>query len=286
MKRRIILLAAVLLFEGLALSYPAFADTSVRGMGAKPTPSFKPAAAPRAGVMALPASVDLRAWAVPVGNQGAVGSCVAWTYAHALMGWEANRRGSTTNLFAPMYMYSQINGGVDSGSSPADAMNLLIGQGNDTRAHYTQGDFNWWHLPTADEQANAAKYRYFSRYEVLFSGATAGANGALAIRTALAAQQPVAITFPVRPGFDNLSSTSTLDTDSTGPIRGWHEVLAVGYDAQGLLIQNSWGTGWGSSGYGRLAWSVVEADIVEANVMIPGTPASFPLVPTLTLLLL
>jgi len=70
----------------------------------------------------------------------------------------------------------------------------------------------------------------------------------------------------VRPGFDNMgSSASSVDTDYTGSIRGYHEILAIGYDPIGLVIQNSWGTGWGAAGFGKLSWNVVQHDVLEAD---------------------
>ena len=41
-------------------------------------------------------------------------------------------------------------------------------------------------------------------------------------------------------------------------------MLALGYDAKGLIVQNSWGVEWGFNGYGRLGWNVVAADVNEA----------------------
>ena len=85
-------------------------------LGALPPTTTVPAPIPAAGASAtLPESVDLTAWAVPVGDQGYIGSCVAWTIAHAMLGWYANREGVQPTLFAPMYMYSQINVGKDQG---------------------------------------------------------------------------------------------------------------------------------------------------------------------------
>jgi hypothetical protein len=89
-----------------------------------------------------------------------------------------------------------------------------------------------------------------------------------AIKTALATSHPVAIEIPVRPGFDNMGNTaSSVDTDYTGSIRGYHEILGVGYDATGLVVQNSWGTGWGAAGFGKLSWAVVTHDVWEADDM-------------------
>lgn len=58
-----------------------------------------------------------------------------------------------------------------------------------------------------------------------------------------------------------------MDYDISSPIEGYHEVIALGYDQDGLLIENSWGKGWGNKGFARLSWSVVAKDIIDANVV-------------------
>ena len=44
-------------------------------------------------------------------------------------------------------------------------------------------------------------------------------------------------------------------------------MLALGYNQSGLLFQNSWGTGFGNRGLGRLSWRVVQNDVSEADTI-------------------
>lgn len=37
-------------------------------------------------------------------------------------------------------------------------------------------------------------------------------------------------------------------------VQGGHVVTIVGYDEQGFIFKNSWGTGWGDRGYGRMSY--------------------------------
>jgi hypothetical protein len=58
---------------------------------------------------------------------------------------------------------------------------------------------------------------------------------------------------------------------------GGHDLIAVGYDRQGLWVQNQWGTGWGLNGYAELSWdyvldAVMDADIINGVKVIPGAP--------------
>jgi hypothetical protein len=249
-----------------------------RGLGAALP---KQRLAPR--VVALdadPASVDLRAWAVPPGDQGQVGSCVTWAIDYALLGWYSRYSSVIGQPFAPMYTYSQINGGVDGGAIPTDALRVAATQGSDTRVHYTQGDYDWSHQPTAAERANAAHFK-IKGYTTLFAGA-GQAGATTSVKHALATKHPVAIEMAVRHGFDYLgASESAVDGDVTSPIRGYHEVLAVGYDSAGVIVQNSWGATWAGDGFGRISWQVVQHDVWEADTIegfvtppppVPRTP--------------
>ncbi|MBY0573461.1 MAG: C1 family peptidase [Undibacterium sp.] len=252
----------ILSYAGLSASYAA----QLHPMGAIPPKQIKAASIPNGSFAApLPTQVDLTPWTIEVGDQGSIGSCVAWTIAHSMLGWYANRTGRAESHFSPMFMYSQINHGVDQGSKPVDGFNLAISLGSDTEADYYQGNYNWYTLPTSAEFDNASRHRIGVSRQ-LFAGA-AGSNGINAIKLALANSQPVAISFSVRPGFDALKPGNSLDSDTTGTIRGYHAVLAVGYDSSGLVIQNSWGTQWGANGFGKLSWQVVSQDVIEANVI-------------------
>ena len=165
-----------------------------------------------------------------------------------------------------MYTYSQINHGVDKGSQPQDALNVAYTQGTDTRSDYFQGDYDWRSQPTAAERANAVNHK-IRGYHTLFSGSTGqGQAGVNALANSLAANTPVAISLPIRSGFQNLRA-GQVDTDNTSLIVGYHEILAVGYNQSGLMIQNSWGTGWGDAGFGTIAWNVVGTDVMTAHTI-------------------
>jgi hypothetical protein len=282
----VVIVGATVLAAGAASASAESAPFAAHGLGArKPTERL----APRAGVFALdvlPASVNLRQWAVAPGNQGQVGSCVAWAIDYGMLGWYSRFSGRAGQPFAPMYTYSQINNGVDNGSDPTAALELAVTQGNDTRADYTQGDYNWRTKPTAAERVNAAHWKIKS-YDTLFMSANQAGN-ATAMKHALATNHPVAIVIAVRHGFDILGANpAAVDNDSTSPIRGYHEVLALGYDSAGLVIQNSWGTDWANGGFGRLSWKVVQKDVEQAQTIegfapLPPAPPTPPTVTTPT----
>ena len=54
------------------------------------------------------------------------------------------------------------------------------------------------------------------------------------------------------------ASNPNVDVPVAGETsRGGHAVWAPKYDATGLWIENSWGTGWGAAGWGHLTWAFV-----------------------------
>jgi hypothetical protein len=246
----------------------AEAVVAAHGLGARiPAGRLAPRAARSAALAVLPAGVDLRRYAVAPGNQGQVGSCVTWAIDYAMLGWYARFDGRAGQPFAPMYTYSQIHFGAgDGGSYPGAAFEIARTQGNDTRAHYTQGDYNWQTPPSASEKANAAQFK-IKNPTTLFMGANqVGVVGLL--KHALATNHPVAIELAVRQGFDLLASNATaVDDDISSTVRGYHEVLAVGYDATGVVVQNSWGTGWANGGFGRISWRVVQKDVWQGDTI-------------------
>jgi len=79
----------------------------------------------------LPPAVVNKEYLPPIGDQGHVGSCVAWSSTYYvwtyMMNWWRNHPHPNTSeyIMNPTFTYNLINGGVDSGAFPVDAMNLI-----------------------------------------------------------------------------------------------------------------------------------------------------------------
>jgi len=73
------------------------------------------------------------------------------------------------------------------------------------------------------------------------------------IKKALKQNSPVYCGFAVYSDFSYYSSGYYAYT--SGSLRGYHAVCIVGYDDTGWTVKNSWGTGWGESGYFRIKYS-------------------------------
>jgi len=212
----------------------------------------------------LPTSVNLTT--PPVGNQGGEGSCVAWgtTYAARSIAWQAANPAAwsySVNIFSPEYVYNQIKaGGCADGSYVTDGLDLLRNQGVVPWSVMPYSDANGCStMPTTAQRTTAANYRIagYSRVSLTTT----------AIKTQLAAGKPVIVAGPVNNAFVNLTGTTVLGR-FTGSSLGGHCYCVVGYDnsRNAFKVQNSWGTTWGSSGFGYINYSYITSWWQEAYV--------------------
>ncbi|WP_198407167.1 C1 family peptidase [Nocardia terpenica] len=209
-------------------------------------------------VGAPPASYSLQKYALPAGDQGPVGSCVTWATGYSGYGVLLNEQNISGGPMAPMFIYSQIAKGNDTGTYAGVALPMEQQQGIDTKADYWQGDFDYTTQPDAKERANAAHYK--------LSGAKDLTKGDIVtnIKQAIASGLPVPIGFDVRESFENLNGSNyNYDPSPNERILGGHEVTIVAYDAKGVTIQNSWGPDWGNKGFFTAPWSFVTGNDVD-----------------------
>lgn len=213
-----------------------------------------------------PASVDLTPYAISPGNQGQVGSCVAWAIDYSAYSILENEQGIKGNPHAPMYTYAQIARGNDQGSYPSDHFKILKSQGLDTKAHYWQGDFDYTTQPDSSERANAAHWK-LSGYTTLSTGSALKAG----VQDSLAKGLPVVITIPVYTSFERISRATaqnyTYYPSSGERLLGYHEITIVAYNDKGVRIENSWGTNWGDGGFINVPWRFVSGQIQEAEAV-------------------
>jgi len=208
-------------------------------------------------VSTAPASYSIKEYAQAPGDQGQVGSCVAWATGYTAIGLLMNEQGITGDPMAPMFIYAQIAKGNDQGTWASVALPMERDQGIDTKSDYWQGDFDYTTQPDAAERANAANYK-LSGYTDL----TNSADRVTAIKDAVASGLPVAIGFKVKNSFYNISPTNDVYVPK-GRVVGGHEVTIVGYDANYVTIENSWGSNWGNGGFFRMSWSTITSRDVD-----------------------
>jgi hypothetical protein len=101
----------------------------------------------------------------PPGKQGDIKSCVGWTVAYGMLGYEFNKIDGNSNyngldkIFAPMYVYNQLNGGYNSPISIPAALNLIEDQGCCKASDMSQNLNDFTTQPTATARNHAASYK-------------------------------------------------------------------------------------------------------------------------------
>jgi len=91
-----------------------------------------------------------------------------------------------------------------------------------------------------------------------------------AIEQSIASGNPVALGIPVYDNFYNAGASSYYIGLPQGTFYGGHAVFAMKYDANGVWIENSWGTGWGLNGWAELSWAFIDTYAYEATAL--GVP--------------
>jgi hypothetical protein len=229
-------------------------------------------------VSTLPSAADLSAKMPAVGYQGQEGSCVAWATAYAMRGYEA--RGDVWSgiapqdtdpklNFSPSFVYNQLNHGRDAGITIPAALALLHQEGAATLADmpYVAGQYTA--QPSKAALADAAHYKLATFGFISPSDLTS-------IKAQLVARIPVTLAIKVYANFYALGPNQVY-AGTAGTYEGGHAVTAVGYDdAKGAIkIINSWGTTWGTAGYGWISYAALNQITVEAYSALDdhGAPA-------------
>ena len=175
-------------------------------------------------VAAPPASWLAPAPYPPYYNQGSSPMCVAYSNAESKVYQDLR----DTGLFAPAFslFFSQI-GGTANGAVPRVALNQMLAVG----------------YPPVSGSTSAHKIAAY--YAVPVTQA--------AIQSAIMSFGPVLVSTPWYQSWFTPTSAGVL----TPPDRvvGGHEILAVGWDARGLHLRNSWGSDWGLGGDCFLPWA-------------------------------
>jgi C1A family cysteine protease len=130
--------------------------------------------------------------------------------------------------------------------------------------------------PPAFCYAFAQSYQAISFYRLDPPG-TSPADLCKRIKTNLAAGLPSMFGFSVYAGISQAKTDGKIPFPTRGEkILGGHAVIAVGYDdatkitnsnpggqktTGAFIIRNSWGTGWGDGGYGRLPYEYALSEL-------------------------
>mmetsp|Transcript_42836 Transcript_42836/g.77838 ORF Transcript_42836/g.77838 Transcript_42836/m.77838 type:complete len:364 (-) Transcript_42836:189-1280(-) len=196
-----------------------------------------------------PASMDWREKkaVTPVKNQGGCGSCWAFAAIETVESHHAIYNGELVELAPQAYVNCVENpdhcggtGGCE-GATMELAYNLTVEKGVPLEST----------LPYKAKDATCSKYKAVVKADGYVK---LPVNDAKALETAVATKGPIAVTVAAMQW--QLYGGGLFSGCSKSPSTGAdldHGVQLVGYSQDYWIVRNSWGPGWGESGYIRLS---------------------------------
>jgi len=256
--------------------------------GGLPAPDDEIAKAPRIPLTRnfLPELRDLSSRFPPVGNQGRLGSCVSWAVGYAARsyysGLEGSGRVSRSDIPSPAYMHGIIRVpypavGPCGAAYVHGALDLLKGEGAASLQDMPYSDRRC-PPPSASLRASVQQSSRFriDDYVGIYKREEDRDEAFLdKIKTELANGHPVITSVQTDRAFHRLRGRTVwhraAEVSYSGD--GWHAITLVGYNEKGQYFKfiNSWGTGWGDRGYGRLSYqTLIDHDQVSYVMRVPG----------------
>lgn len=209
---------------------------------------------------AIPKSVDLRRYAGAIEDQQNTNSCTANAGVSACEIW-AERAGEPHD-FSRLFLYFNERdnpyGVQDNGAEMRRICYCLNKQGVclESTWPFDVSQVNAKPPERAYAEAETWKVGRYERIENLTGVINALANGC-----------PVLLGMYIREPFFGLPDSDDnyqwliSQGYTSQPVVGSHAMLIVGYDGKGnFIIENSWGTGWASKGYGYVPYGFVSYD--------------------------
>jgi C1A family cysteine protease len=228
------------------------------------------------GAASLPSSIDLRPWCSPIEDQKSIGSCTAHAGIGLVEYFERRAFGKhidSSRLFLYKVTRNLLHWTGDTGAFLRSTMYALTLFGTPPEEYYPYLVADFDKEPSAFCYAFAQNYQAISYYRLDPPGSSASTL-LTQIKTYLANGLPSMFGFTVYSSINQASASGgKIPFPTRGEkVLGGHAVNAVGYDdtikirnsngggletTGALLIRNSWGSGWGSGGYGWLPYQYV-----------------------------
>ncbi len=229
----------------------------------------------------LPSSSDLSQYMPPVGHQGGISSCAAWTTNYAMRsyyGFYSEDESKAGLLYSPSYIYDYFaKGECERGATIPEMLDFMKFNGSLPVDDYPIKDQSCSPLPGFDALSSTAKSHQIETWIRI------NVDDLDTIKGKIHKGHPVAGGFLVPEELNQYSGgvyfpPSTLDwseplnADDTWPkdLSGigffGHAMTIVGYDdeKQAFKIMNSWGKEWGEEGYMWLDYEGFKNRLVNA----------------------
>ena len=212
--------------------------------------------------VSLPSSLDWRNnggnFVTPVKNQGQCGSCWAFATTAALESYTLiqNHTPNTNLDLSEQVLISCSGAGSCDGGYIHKASDFIRDTGLPLESCYP-------YTATNGYCANACPNWQSSTYKIgEWQWVTTGQPALDAIKNALFTYGPLVTYMEVYDDFNYYKGG--IYSYTGGGYQGGHAVTIVGYDDSGqyFIVKNSWGTGWGESGYFKIAYSEMNS-VVE-----------------------
>lgn len=204
----------------------------------------------------------------PVFDQGPAGTCVACATAYYDKTYQkgVEHHWPLTNAeheFSPLYIYSQRRKQPeDGGMTIREAMKIIQEQGVCSLACMPYDPKRINVPPTAEQRRAAAPYKAKSYARI----STIGEMQAYLMGNCFVAGVMVHEEFMDAPG-----GVIAMPEPGT-QFLGGHAICIVGFDRRNRMFKfaNSWGAQWGDQGFGHIAFTTLQALLMDAWGMVDG----------------
>lgn len=214
----------------------------------------------------IPTSLSYRNQLNNVKDQGQTGACVAYSGA-SIMEYIQKKFNGTNYDFSPHFIYDQRNDLKVEGMYLINLIEILKNQGicyNDDYQIFksaTQNDIGI-------KEKILSKAKNWTVFDGIFKGNTIFSGEFISkdvtlIKSALVENGPCLVVLPVY----NYTSTFWKKIGSQNLI-GYHCVVIIGYDSNGFILRNSWGSKWNNDGHTLLSYSDFDS-IIELWSIYP-----------------
>ena len=184
--------------------------------------------------LSLPEKIDYSQILNPPRNQGEQGSCAAQSAA-CMKEWQEKKDIGYEGLMSPQFIYNNRENQESEGMHCRDVMKILSKKGSCFEDDYPYGKIEDPSLINSSVYQKASNFKIKNYAQI---------NTINELKKAIYLNGPCLIAFPTY----NYTNRMWIPQKGDKPLGG-HAMTVVGYNAEGFIIRNSWGTNWGDNGY-------------------------------------